>query len=52
MINIGVNLMMMTTMRLVRRRSDAPTSLRIRDVAEEEKDEENNADDDGQDAAS
>jgi hypothetical protein len=43
MIDVGVNQMMKTAMRLVRRTA-TPTSLRIRDVADDEGDEENNSD--------
>jgi hypothetical protein len=44
MIDVGVNLMMKTAMRLVRRRTATPTSLRIQDVAEDEEGDENKSD--------
>jgi hypothetical protein len=44
MIDVGVNLMMKTAMRLVRRRTATPTSLRIRDVAEGGEEDENVSD--------
>jgi hypothetical protein len=44
MIDVGVNLMMRTTMHLVRRRTATPTSLRIRDVAEDDEDDGNRSD--------
>jgi hypothetical protein len=44
MINVGVNLMMKTTMHLMRRRTAIPTSLRIGDVAEDDEDDGNRLD--------
>jgi hypothetical protein len=44
MINVGVNLMMKTTMHLMRRRTVIPTSLRIGDVAEDDEDDGNRLD--------
>jgi hypothetical protein len=44
MIDVGVNLMMKMAMRLVRRRTATPTSLRIRDVAEGGEEDENVSD--------